>query len=84
MDKYLFMFQKGFETILKKEMTFPESKKEGNDLATVHGKVTLFAFNDKLFKWQYMGEFFGNMTATDSFGCRCKISNDFKSLIELN
>lgn len=83
MNKHNFKFQKGFETIQESECIFPEARKIGNKLANEHGKITFFAYNDKINKWQFMGEFLGDMKATDAFNDLCRISNDFYAMIPI-
>lgn len=83
MNKYHFKFRMGFNTIKESECLFSEARKIGNELANEHGKIEYLAFNDRTLKWHYMGEFIGNMNVIDSFGCLCRISDDFQRLIAI-
>ena len=73
-------FYKGFECISKFEGTATEARRKGDELANIHGRVQMRAFNSFLCRWEWLTTFLGNRNVIDSFGHEGIIDTDYRNI----
>lgn len=63
--------------------TFKDARLRGNRLASRLGSTHLYAYNEKLLKWEYIGTFLGHMRYLTKWGGENIIKNDYSGLIRV-
>lgn len=61
--------------------TFEEARQRGDRLATRLGSTHLYAYNEKLRRWEYMGTFLGHMRYLGKWGGQYIIKSDYSGLV---
>lgn len=62
--------------------TFQDARLRGDRLATRLGNVSLYAYNERLRRWEQLGTFLGHMRYIDQWGDSHIIKNDYSGLVK--
>lgn len=82
--KHHFQLLNGRKIVVDTECTFPEIRRMGDTLATNQKhRLRVQAFNERINKWDYLGEFLGNRQFQNWDGDRWTINSDYKGMTRL-
>lgn len=81
-EKYSFELRSGNNLEDHFTATFEEARRRGDRLTTRLGSAHLYAYNEKLLKWEYIGSFLGHMRYLTKWGDMCIIKSDYSGLVE--
>lgn len=83
-EKYSFELRRVSNPTLEDRFTgtVQEALQRGDRLASRLGSTRLYAYNEKLLKWEYMGNFLGHMRYLNKWGGQYIIKSDYTGLIE--
>lgn len=82
-EEYDFELRRGFNLEDHFTATFEEARQRGDRLASRLGSTHLYAYNEKLLKWRYIGTFRGHMRYVSKWGDQYIIKNDYSGLIRV-
>lgn len=82
-EKYSFELRRVSNPILEDRFTatLQEALQRGDRLASRLGSTRLYAYNEKLLKWEYMGNFLGHMRYLNKWGGQYIIKSDYTGLV---
>ena len=81
-NKITFELRRGFTLDDHFEGTFHDARLRGDRLATRLGNVSLYAYNERLRRWEQLGTFLGHMRFIDQWGDTHIIKNDYSRLVK--
>jgi len=82
--KHHFQLLNGRKIVVDTECTFPEIRRMGDTMATSQRKrLTVQAFNERINKWDYLGEFLGNRQFQNWDGDRWQINSDYRGMTRM-
>lgn len=81
-EKYSFELRRGFNLENHFEGTFHDARLRGDRLASRLGNVSLYAYNERLRRWEQLGTFLGHMRFVDQWGDSHIIKNDYSGLVK--
>ena len=79
-EKYSFELRRGNNLEDHITGTVQEALQRGDRLASRLGSTRLYAYNEKLLKWEYMGNFLGHMRYLNKWGGQYIIMSDYSGL----
>ena len=82
-SKITFELHRGFTLADHFVGTFHDARLRGDRLATRLGNVSLYAYNEKLRRWEMLGTFLGHMRYVNKWGEENIIKNDYSCLIRV-
>lgn len=84
-EKYSFELRRVSNPILEDHFTgtVQEALQRGDRLASRLGSTHLYAYNEKLLKWEYIGTFLGHMRYLTKWGGENIIKDDYSCLIRV-
>lgn len=82
-EKYSFELRRVSNSILEDRFTgtVQEALQRGDSKASRLGSTRLYAYNEKLLKWEYMGNFLGHMRFLNKWGGQYIIMSDYTGLV---
>jgi hypothetical protein len=80
-EKYSFELRRGNNLEDHFTATFEEARQRGDRLASRLGSTRLYAYNEKLLKWEYMGNFLGHMRYVSKVSGQRIIKSDYTGLV---
>lgn len=80
-EKYTFELRHGNNIEDHFTATLEEARQRGDRLASRLVSTHLYAYNEKLLKWEYIGTFLGHMRYLTKWGDMCIIKSDYSGLV---
>jgi hypothetical protein len=83
-EKYSFELRRVSNSTLEDRFTgtFHDARLRGDRLATRLGNVSLYAYNERLRRWEQLGTFLGHMRFVNKWGDMCIINSDYTGLVK--
>ena len=81
--KYSFELRRVSNSTLEDRFTgtFQDALQRGDSKASRLGSTRLYAYNEKLLKWEYMGNFLGHMRYLNKWGGQYIINSDYTGFV---
>lgn len=80
-EKYKFELRRGNNLEDHFTATLEEALQRGDRLASRLGSTHLYAYNEKLLQWEYIGTFLGHMRYLNKWGGQYIIMSDYTGLV---
>ena len=84
-EKYNFELRLSYTTTLQSRFngTFQDARLRGDRIASRMGRTRLYAYNEKLRRWEMLGTFLGHMRYLNKWGEENIIKSDYSCLIRV-